>query len=477
MELKAVARIIQHPGKADRPVKTAPPNPAPSQDSRGSAQSVSAHGDYFDRLAEGGIAQDRLLHERKRILGEVKVLRDENRWEDILTLLHPAEDRAPELVAAGLQAPLLAEAAFALDHLGRFDEALALGRACVEMDPENFHYHSGLAYTAYNSLYAAKTRRVMLHPAERKARIELAHTHFEQARRLRPDGVTGLYRQGMLFKQIQNQKDKALPLFEAAVKNWDALSAEDRKKRHQERKNFIKSLYQLSSCLLDAEKPRAAMEALARCLDEDASSQHLKMVHKHFALGKIHFRLGQLDQARDALDFASTFADPADDDYVFELLARVHLARRDLARARQAVDRVPAQRRRPYFRWTESDVLVAEGDPDRARRILVETAERDRRSRHKALLRLVRIDYRRGDFESCLRWARDAQAFFWDQYGNSYADGLVWEGAALVRLGRLEEAAGAARRLEEAHPWHPHLGRLKKALAEAAPGGSSPANP
>jgi len=475
MELKAVARIIQHPGKADQPAKTAPPNPAPSPDSRPSSQRAPAHGDYFDRLAEEGIAQDRLLHERKRILGEVKVLRDENRWEDILTLLHPVEEKAPELVAAGLDAPLLAEAAFSLDHLGRFDEALALGRRCVEMEPEDFHSHAGLAYTAYNSLYAAKTRRVMLHPAERKARIELAHTHFERARQLRPDGVTSPYRQGMLYKQIQNQKDRALPLFREAVKNWDAFPAEDQRKRHQERKNFIKSLYQLSSCLLDAGKPRAAMEALVRCLDEDASSQHLKMVHKHFALGKIHFHLGQLEQARDALDFAATFADPADDDYVFELLARVHLALRDPARAREAVDRVAPQRRRPYFRWTESDVLMAEGHPDRARRILIETAERDRRSRHKALLRLIRIDYRRGDFEACLRWARDAQAFFREQYGNCYADGLLWESAALLRLGCFEEAWAAAQRLEETHPRHPHLGRLKIALAEARPGGRSPA--
>lgn len=467
MELKAVARIITVPRKEGDNAPLHPPGPAPPRDAQATGLEAGAEKDFFDRLAEHGISHERLVLERRRLLGEVTILRGENRWEDIVTLLHPVEEKSPELAAAGLETPLLAETAFALDHLGRFDEAIALGRQCVLNEPDNFHHHAGLAYTAYNSLYAAKTRQVMLHPAERKARIELAHRHFERAQALRPDTVTNFYRQGMLLKQIQNKKDKALPLFETAVRNWDARSEEERRKRHQERKNFVKSLYQLASCLLDAGRATAAMDSLQRCIEEDRVSQHVKAVHKYFASGKIHFQLGQSDKALDALNFAATQGSPEDDEYVFELLARVHLSRGETDRAWDALNRVPPRKRKPYFRWTESDVLVARGDLDRARRVLTETAERDRRARHKALMRLARIDFRLGDYEMCLKWARDAQVFFWDQYENSFGDGMLWEAAALLRLARVEDAAQVAEKLAASHPRHPHLGRLRKTLAEA----------
>ncbi len=466
MELKAVARIIALPRKEGVPSVPPPEDAQRVETHPRTTPETQPEKDFFDRLAEQGISQDRLLHEQKRLLAEVTVLRSENRWEDILTLLHPVEEKAPELAAAGLETPLLSEIAFALDHLDRFDEAIALGRRCVENDPDNFHYQAGLAYTAYQSLYAAKTSRVMLHPAERRARIELAHRHLEQAQALRPDGVTNFYRQGMLYKEIQNKKDKALPLFETAVRNWDSLSHEDRQRRHQERKNFVKSLYQLGSCLLDAGKAEKALEAVLRCIREDDASQHLQLVHKYFALGKIYVQLGQWDRALDALNFAAAQADP-DDDYVFELLARVHLSRGETERARQAIDRIPLRKRRPYVRWTESDVLAAQGKIDLARQVLLESVERDRRSRHKGLMRLARIDFRRRDYEACLQWVRDAQSFFLDHYQNSFAEGMLWEAAALIRLGRFDEAAQVAKDLAAAHPWHPHLGRLRKALAEA----------
>jgi len=469
MELKAVARIITYPRKGDDASTPTAEPPIPAQTAAKTAPADAAAGDFFDRLAEGGVFREHLLKERKRLLSEVAVLRSENRWEDIVTLLHPVEEKCTELDDAGLGSSLRYEVSFAFDHLGRFDEAIGLARACVEAEPDNFHYHSGLAYTAYNSLYAAKTRRVMLHPTERKARIELAHKHFDKSCALRPGGITSFYRRGMLFKQIQGKKDKALPLFETAVRNWDALDAGEREKRHQERKNFVKSLYQLASCLLDGEKPLAALEALQRCIEEDGASQYLLMVHKHFALGKVQFHLGRLDPALDALRCAAALADPADDDYVFELTARVHLCRRDTDSAWEAVNRVPARKRRPYFRWTEADVLVARGETDRAVRILTEAAEQDRRGRHKALMRLVRIHFRREDYETCLKWAREARSFFWEQYQNTYAEALLWEAAALVRLGNLQEAAKVAEELGATHPGHPHLARLRKALAEAEP--------
>lgn len=446
-----------------------PPPGAPAAAPGSSLEPPADASDFLTRLAACGPQLAQLQNERRRCLGEITALRAENRWEDILSLFHPVEEKVPELDGVGLAEGIRAEMAFALGHLNRFEEAIELYRTCVEAEPESFHHHAGLAYTAYNSLYAAKTRQVMLHPAERRARIDLAHHHFTFARQLRPEGVTSDYRQGMLFKQIQGKHDKALPHFETAVRNWRAYPEEQKQARHQERKNYVKALYHLASCQLETGHARQALEHLRACLREDESSAHLSAVHKHFALGKVHYQLGDYGSALQTLEVAAAHADPADDDYVFELLARVHLARGDLSRAGQSLGRIPPHRRRPYVRWTEADVLAARGETDRACRVLREAAEKDRRGSHKALIRLARIEIQRRNHEQALIAARQACAFFEGQYRNAFFDGLFWQAAALFRLGRHEEAEARVVELEQLRPDYPNLGKLKQLLKANLP--------
>lgn len=425
--------------------------------------------DFLTRLARGGALSRQLQHERSRCLAEIEALRAENRWEDILALFHPVEEKAPELDAVGLAEGLRSEVAFALGHLNRFDEAIRLYQTCVDVDSGNFHFHAGLAYTAYNSLYAAKTRQVMLHPAERKVRQELAHRHFSKANELRPDAVTNYYRQGMLYKQIQGQHENAVPFFETAVRNWQAYGEEQKQLRRQERKNYVKSLYHLASCLLEMRRARKALEHLTVCLKEDEISSYLSTVHKYFALGKIHYQLGDYESARQALEAAAANGDPAEDEYVFELLARIHLAMNDPLRASQALGRIPPSRRRPYVRWTEADVLTLQGETDRACRVLREAAEKDRRGAHKALIRLSRLEFGRQAYEQSLKAAQRARAFFESQYQNPLFEGLFWEAAALLRLGRRLEALESVLELERLQPNYPNLGKLKQVLEGTLP--------
>lgn len=476
----AGARIIQHPAailnqdavssgepadRAEPDLAASPPEALPESASQSAAG--AARSDFLTALAELGISEERLRAERTRLLGEISALRCENRWEDIVALCHPLAEKAPELDAVGLAGSLRAEAAFALGHLGRYDEALDLYRRCVADQPDHFHYHAGLAYTAYDSLYAAKGRQLMLHPAERKARLELAHRHFAAAQALRPQQVTNYYRQGMLFKKLQGKWEEALPLFETAIRNWRAYSPEQQKARHQERKNYVKALYQAASCLLEARRPAQALETLLQCLREDEESEHFSAVHKYFALGKVHFEMGNLSLALRALEFAAGRANPEDDDFVFELLARLHLVQGTVEKAWEAVSRVPFKRRRPYLRWTEADVLIARGEWERARKVLMEAAERDRRGRHKALLRLARLEFRQDRFEPCLQCALEADRFFRSQFQNPCGDALFWQAAALLRLGRTAEAQLRAGELGDCLPHYPHLAKLRRLIQEA----------
>jgi tetratricopeptide (TPR) repeat protein len=399
------------------------------------------------------------------VLGEIDLMTRDNQWADILAAFHPVTDKVPEVADHGLDVRVREKIAFALGHLGKFDEAIAELEVCVQREPDNFHIHNSLAYTAYDSLYAAKNRDIFLSGKIRADRIRLAHEHFKAAQALRPDGITNFYRQGMLWKQIEGKADRALPLFQRAVASWDKLTAEEKQARHQERKNFVKSLYQVAGCLADGGRPQAALSELKRCIAEDEQSNHLSLVFKYFALGKVNYLLNRFTEARDALLFALRCPTDSSVDFVHELLARTWLGLGDARKALETVRAVPERKRRPYVRWTEADTLCALGRLGEARGILLQAQERDSRSRHKTLVRLCRVEYLLQDYGAAAAHALEADRFFREKWGNPCADGLFWQAVCALNLGEAEKARRLAGELKAFRPNHPKLDRLLERLA------------
>lgn len=110
------------------------------------------------------------------------------------------------------------------------------GKKILEEDPEHYHGHSSLGYHMYNSLYAAKNKEIILTPEAKKERIQEAHKYFKRAQELRPEQVTNYYREGMLFKAIENKSEQALPLFSKAsitgtIIPWNKRNTDIRKER------------------------------------------------------------------------------------------------------------------------------------------------------------------------------------------------------------------------------------------------------
>ncbi len=71
------------------------------------------------------IHRDNAERSRRRLQAEIGELARRNRWEDVLALCYPVDEKCPELVAHQMDAPIRSEAAFALGHLSRFDDAIA----------------------------------------------------------------------------------------------------------------------------------------------------------------------------------------------------------------------------------------------------------------------------------------------------------------------------------------------------------------
>jgi len=409
----------------------------------------------------------------RNCLAEMGELIGEKKWADLVELFSPVENKLPELADLGLDAEPRAKLAFALGQLHRFDEAMRELNICINREPENFYFHSALAYTAYNSLWAAKNREILLAGKIRAERAELAHAAFQKAQVLRPDGITNFYREGMLYRKIQNQSKNAVPLFERAISNWDHLDQEQKKARHQEHKNFVKSLYQLAACLLDTGRPKRALPCIRRCLSEDEKTHHYSMVYKYFALGKVQFHLNAFSDAKDALLFALQCREGQPVDFVYELLARTFLAMDQTEKAMDAVTRVPEKRRRPYICWTQADILCARGDFQKAKRVLLAGQERDNRSKHKSLIRLAKIEYLLGDMTNSMRCAAEASRFFHEKWGGILDDGLFWQALGAYRMGDDVKALDLANELKAVNPRYPRLDKLLNRLEELSAGGGT----
>jgi len=425
------------------------------------------HEDEFLRVAERVPVGRQIARNRLRMaLAELAEIFREKQWQQALDLFYPVDEKLPELVDLCLDMQVREKIAFCLGQLGRFDDAIGQLQLCVAREPENFYPHNALAYMAYNSLFAAKNREIFLSGKLREDRIALAHRHFMEAQRLRPDGVTNFYRQGMLWHKIENKPKKALPVFSRAVSNWEALSQDEKNGRQQERKNYVKALFQKAGILLAQGDCRGADRTLRRCLEEDEKSDYLSRLHKYFALGKIEYHANRLQEAKNALLFAEKCRSREPIDFIFELLARVYLGMKNPEKAMAAIEQVPEPHRRPYYRWTEADVLCAMERYDRARAVLEACTQRDRRSRHKGLIRLCRIEYLSGDFRNVMDHAREADRFFREQWTNPCADALFWLAAGALRAGEMDQARSAAWELRDFQPGYPKLDRLLKLVDE-----------
>ncbi|WP_051328221.1 tetratricopeptide repeat protein [Desulfatirhabdium butyrativorans] len=423
--------------------------------------------DEFLRFEDFKQGHLEMMKQRGRgILFEMDTCIREKRWEDIVALGHPLADKLPDLIGTGMEGEVRSRVAFAFNQLKRFDDALAELVICIEQEQDNFLFHTSMAYTAYNSLYAAKNREIFLAGPLKTQRIDLAHRHFRKAQLLRPDGVTNFYREGMLFKQIEGKGQQALPLFQTAVSNWEALDAKAREERHQERKNYIKALYQLASVLLERGDAKKALELLQRCLQEDEATNHITLAFKYFALGKIRYSLRQLAEARDALVFAATNMNEMTGDFIYELLARVYLDMNNPPKALETIEKVPPKLRRPFVRWTEADIHCALKEFDKARSILIHCQERDKRSRHKSLIRLVRIEYLHGKYQKACEYANAAVRFFQENWGRPLDEGLFWQAACRLRMGDVAAAKELANQLQHCHSKHPKLAKLMEAIGD-----------
>ncbi|NLX19030.1 MAG: tetratricopeptide repeat protein [Desulfobulbus sp.] len=415
---------------------------------------------------------DSLRREHQRVIAEISLLQTENRWQAIADLFHPVDSKVPELAAAAMDTEIRSKVAFALTRLERNDEAIETLQQAIRQEPNNGRLHYSLGYAALNELFTAKTKRRIIPGKRRKELIDLAHTGFSTACALRPQSVTFCYRQAILYKEIEGKTRQAIPLFEQAVANWEQYSEEEQQHFHQQRPKYVKSLYHLASCLLEEGRAGRSLQLLNQLEREDQGRNILHPLFRHFAFGKVLHALERYKEALEHLETADQVADRHQPtDFVWELAARCALRLQQVDRAAACINRIPAERRRPYVRWTEADVLAAAGRTAEAMQVLRQCSERDRRARHVALIRLSRLHLNMHQYEEGVDAAERAVRFCEETYGNPSKEAQFWQAAGLHLLGKNREALQILLTLEEGRFQYPHFRRLIDLVRAAVPTG------
>jgi len=99
--------------------------------------------------------------------------------------------------------------------------------------------------------------------------------------------------------------------------------------------------------------------------------------------------------------------------------------------------------------------------------VLLKSAERDTRSKHKSLVRLAKIDYLRGEFDKAAAHAAAASAFVAENWQKPCEDGMFWEACSRLRLGQSEKAKALADELKVRNPAYPKLDILLAKIGES----------
>lgn len=398
------------------------------------------------------------------LLSQVQNLKAKNEWNHILAILYPLDKKQPHLLGDPNVHQLLAEIAFALSQLHRFDEAIKLLKQCLDLQPGSYLYISGLAFNYYNCLMCEKSREFNL--GERRQQYwEQADKAFAEAEQAFPESVVDFYRHGMLYHALsQNSDKKAIPYFLKAIENWEAMDEETKKARHKDFKNYIKALYHLAKAYLNLGEGEKAIDAIMQCIREDEATDHEEPVHKFYIAGCAFAEEGNYTEAIKYLRVAANQKTKRPKDYIYVELARTCAALNDCDTACSWIERIPPKFRKPYALRLYGEILARMGKVAQAEQQFREALKMDRQGKHKTLFAWGKMYFQQKNYATALRHFEQANSERRKAFAAEYADALYYCGLCQRELGRKEEAVQSLRRALALNDRHEKAARALREL-------------
>jgi tetratricopeptide (TPR) repeat protein len=336
--------------------------------------------------------------------------------------------------------PVADDVAFALSQLGRCDAARDLLLRAYELEPTH-RRASALAYVHYDALLRHKVRKPRLDEPEpyRKA----FERWIAEALRLKPDSIVDRYRLGVYHASIQIQKDAlALRAFGDVMRLVDRLPAAERTPQSRHWKTYMRTLYGAARSAYRLRRYLEARRYIFRCIRLDGERHHVEPVFKLFLAAKVLVAQGELADAERALRLAIDAPHQGDRDFVYALLAEIALRQGRVDDAAGWIElNIRPHHRKPYVWRLLGDCEAQRGHRERAVKLYKSALLKDHGGRHKTLLRIGRLEEAAGRLAEARRAYEQAADFRRRRYLTEDPDALE----ALAKLCERQDDLDAAR--------------------------------
>jgi tetratricopeptide (TPR) repeat protein len=273
---------------------------------------------------------------------------------------------------------------------------------------------------------------------------------MREALRLEPRSVKDLYRLGVFEAQVESRHNRpALRAFVAAIESYRSLSEDERQRRGDLRKPYVRSLYGAARSALRLDDLARARRFSFDCIREDDGTDHVAPVHKLYLAAKICAALGRTEDAERGYRKALAAKGPPERDYVHAGLAALALGAGRAEDAERWIDgNIPPHRRKPVLWRLVGDVRVARGHGREALLAYQNALRNDRAGRHLTLTAMGSLEIASGRAQQAATAFRQANDFRRRKYLSEHLPALDGLATALALLGREVEAADVRGRAE-----------------------------
>ena len=368
------------------------------------------------------------LHSMERLNEEIKALEKANNWPGIVNLLKPLCVEGGELWN---DPAAISSLGFAYTQLKKLPEAEALYRRWIEIEPDRAQPFYSLGYVFY----------------QRQQWEEAIHW-FEQALRLHPNYLVCLYRLAYAYYQFRKAK-KAKNALIRARQVYESSVDERFLKRN--RKTYIRVLFLLGKVLLALKEYQKAYSLFCSVLELD-DRRYIDREHKLYELAKAQTHLGEYSAALKSLEQAlhPRFPQP----YMLDLQGRIYHRMGEYQKALASYNRALRFRQFDYILMDRAQTHLAMGKVNRAVDDLHWALKRSRKSKHKILLELGKIELERNHLSEAGHYFRTAIQQKLQQYGSDYAEAHYLLVFYHLKNGEREKAR---EELQTALELNPHL--------------------
>ncbi len=298
---------------------------------------------------------------QENIQQQVDALFKENNWQGIIDLLKPIVDAGDHSI------DYLRNLGFAYSQLDQYKNARRYYQIWLQFDPKRPQPYYSIGYTYYDG-----------------QNWEKAIKWFDKALSRFPSYVVCLYRKGVaLF--MWGKETKAKSVLESAISSYKFMRNTDMQKRLA--KYYYRSVFYLGKCELALGNFGSARACFEKNLED--AREYIDPIYVKYNLAYTLVKNRKYDEAEKYLEEITTKY--ANKEWIFRLWGNLLQARGEYRLAIEKYTQALKIRIQPYILINRAEAHIKNDDLEYAKQDLYEALKRDRKAKHKILLRLAGI--------------------------------------------------------------------------------------